>query len=84
MPTDDAVAELVATEAGQLLRALREELAGEEPSTIRAEGDRRSQAFIADRLAALRPEDCILSEEAADDSARVDRPRVWIVDPLDG
>ena len=36
------------------------------------------------RLAQLRPDDAVLSEEGADDQRRISRARVWIVDPLDG
>jgi 3'(2'), 5'-bisphosphate nucleotidase len=35
-------------------------------------------------LARLRPGDAVLSEEGADDPARLTASRVWIVDPLDG
>jgi 3'(2'), 5'-bisphosphate nucleotidase len=35
-------------------------------------------------LKAYRPDDIVLSEEGADDRARLDADRVWIVDPLDG
>ena len=31
-----------------------------------------------------RPDDAVLSEEAADDPVRLASSRVWIVDPLDG
>jgi 3'(2'), 5'-bisphosphate nucleotidase len=31
-----------------------------------------------------RPDDAVLSEEAVDDHTRLERHRVWIVDPLDG
>lgn len=82
--SDDHVAELVASEAGRLLCDLRAELAGEDPATVRAEGDRRSNTLIFRRLAELRPDDSVLSEEAVDDRDRVNRARVWIVDPLDG
>ena len=82
--SDFHVAEVVASEAGALLCEVRAQLAGEDPATVRAEGDRRSHELISRRLASLRPGDCVLSEEAADDSDRVHRERVWIVDPLDG
>ena len=36
------------------------------------------------RLAGAHPDDAVLSEEGADDLARLDAERVWIVDPLDG
>jgi 3'(2'), 5'-bisphosphate nucleotidase len=72
----------IALEAGALLLSLR---AGELPGRELAdEGDRRSQAFIAQALTEAYPADAILSEEAADDLARVKAERLWIVDPLDG
>jgi 3'(2'), 5'-bisphosphate nucleotidase len=40
--------------------------------------------LILDALAAARPDDPVLSEESADDPARLSSSRVWIVDPLDG
>jgi 3'(2'), 5'-bisphosphate nucleotidase len=47
-------------------------------------GDRVSNALIMEALAAARPDDAVLSEEEAADTARLGRSRVWIVDPLDG
>ncbi|HEX2499329.1 MAG TPA: 3'(2'),5'-bisphosphate nucleotidase CysQ, partial [Actinomycetes bacterium] len=47
-------------------------------------GDRSSHEYIAAQLATARPDDAVLSEEAADDRARLAADRVWIVDPLDG
>ncbi len=79
---DVAVARAVADAAGAALVALRAE-APDAPD-LRARGDREAQAVIADMLARLRPDDAVLSEEAADDSARLSAERVWIVDPLDG
>jgi 3'(2'), 5'-bisphosphate nucleotidase len=35
-------------------------------------------------LAAVRPDDAVLSEEGADNPIRLQADRVWIVDPLDG
>ncbi|MBI4616239.1 MAG: 3'(2'),5'-bisphosphate nucleotidase CysQ [Planctomycetes bacterium] len=46
--------------------------------------DHRSEEAILAVLRAAFPEDAILSEESADDEARLGRERVWIVDPLDG
>ena len=82
--SDHEVADALATEAGELLCALRAEMAGADPADLRTEGDRRSQELIAQRLASRRPDDAVLSEEAADDGARLRSRRVWIVDPLDG
>ncbi len=78
-------AELAAT-AGELLVELRDRLTrgGAPTAVLRAEGDRRAHRFLADRLAAARPGDAVLSEEAPDDGARLQADRVWIIDPLDG
>ena len=35
-------------------------------------------------LAQHRPDDAVLSEEGKDDRVRLQRDRVWIIDPLDG
>ncbi|MCU0268642.1 MAG: 3'(2'),5'-bisphosphate nucleotidase CysQ [Acidimicrobiales bacterium] len=84
---DHGLAADLATRAGELLVALREELvaAGAEPRSLKDEGDRRSNelllAGLAERVAAG---DAVLSEEARDDPVRLERSRVWIVDPLDG
>jgi 3'(2'), 5'-bisphosphate nucleotidase len=76
----------IATEAGELLVALRASMhgAGADPAEIKAEGDRSSHEFIVSALAAAHPDDAVLSEEGADDPARLSASRVWIVDPLDG
>ena len=47
-------------------------------------GDAAAQEAISAVLAAERPGDAVLSEEAADDERRLSAERVWIVDPLDG
>jgi 3'(2'), 5'-bisphosphate nucleotidase len=80
--TDHADADAIATEAGQLLLEIR--ASGLEPSTLKAEGDLRSNELILQRLAERHPGDAVLSEESADDPVRLDSSRVWIVDPLDG
>ena len=55
-----------------------------DPTTLRDAGDNQVNALIVEQLRAAFPDDAILSEEAADDSARLQAERVWIVDPLDG
>ena len=40
--------------------------------------------FLRARLAALLPDAGWLSEETADNADRLGRPRVWVVDPIDG
>ncbi|MDQ3708788.1 MAG: 3'(2'),5'-bisphosphate nucleotidase CysQ [Actinomycetota bacterium] len=73
----------IAEAAGRLLLRLRAqpELADK---ALRDEGDRRSHESIMSLLAEAFPDDAVLSEEGSDDTQRLDRQRVWIVDPLDG
>ena len=47
-------------------------------------GDALAQEWIARVLEQHRPDDGLLSEEAADNRERLDSKRVWIIDPLDG
>ncbi len=84
---DDELAAQIATEAGELLLELRRKAESEgefDPRRLKDEGDRRSHEFLMRRLAELCPGDAILSEEGADDDARLSAARAWIVDPLDG
>ena len=86
-PEDHRRAAELAAAAGQLLVDLRAELvaAGADAATLKAEGDRRSHEWLMEQLAAVqRDGDGVLSEEGSDDRARLERHRVWIVDPLDG
>jgi myo-inositol-1(or 4)-monophosphatase len=46
--------------------------------------DLESDRAIAARLRAAFPDDGVLSEESVSDPARVEKRRVWIVDPMDG
>jgi 3'(2'), 5'-bisphosphate nucleotidase len=79
---DDRLAHELAAEAGRRLLALR--AAGGEPDDLRKAGDRTSHEFLTAELARRRPDDVVLSEEGADNPARLTAGRVWIVDPLDG
>jgi 3'(2'), 5'-bisphosphate nucleotidase len=79
---DNRLAAELAAEAGRRLLVLRAE--GGDPAALRRDGDRRSHEFLTTELARLRPGDAVLSEEGADDPARLRASRVWIVDPLDG
>lgn len=47
-------------------------------------GDAQAQLMLSAGLSRYRPADAVLSEEAADSSARLSSERVWIIDPLDG
>ncbi|MDN3260523.1 inositol monophosphatase family protein [Streptomyces sp. CSDS2] len=81
---DHELARRLAEEAGALLLGLRTGTALADPGTLKELGDSRSHAFLTAQLALHRPSDAVLSEEGADDPARLAAGRVWIVDPLDG
>jgi myo-inositol-1(or 4)-monophosphatase len=49
-----------------------------------SEADIAVDALLRERLCASRPDYGWLSEETEDDVRRIDRSRVWIVDPIDG
>ena len=83
---DDELAVELADAAGRLLLELRGQ-AGElglDQAQLKKEGDRRSHDLLMRRLGEDRPDDAVLSEEGADDEARLSAARTWIVDPLDG
>jgi 3'(2'), 5'-bisphosphate nucleotidase len=79
---DHALARDLAVQAGRRLLGLRAR--GGEADVLRKAGDRLSHDFLTAELAARRPGDVVLSEEGADNPARLAAGRVWIVDPLDG
>ncbi len=75
---DASLARSVADAAASLLLKIQDDGADG------ARGDRDANLLIHDMLRSERPDDPILSEESADDPARIGSRRVWIVDPLDG
>jgi 3'(2'), 5'-bisphosphate nucleotidase len=79
---DDHLARDLAVVAGHRLVELRAR--GGTPDELRHAGDQLAHEFLTAELAQLRPDDRVLSEEGADDPARLGADRVWIVDPLDG
>ena len=84
--TDQQLASRVATEAGVMLVDLRDELVAEGVHywDLKDEGDVAGHRYIMSALMAARPDDVILSEEAADNRRRLNAERVWIIDPIDG
>jgi 3'(2'), 5'-bisphosphate nucleotidase len=84
--TDQQLASRVATEAGAMLVELRDELVAEGIHywDLKDEGDVAGHRYIMSALMAARPDDVILSEEAADNRRRLNAERVWIIDPIDG
>jgi len=83
---DNALAAQLADEAGRILSDVQRTAPADEIGTraLKDRGDRISQQYLAAALAQHRPDDAVLSEEAADDAARLSADRVWIIDPLDG
>jgi 3'(2'), 5'-bisphosphate nucleotidase len=88
---EQALAIELARRAGELIRSFHQSgqaptvavdrKAGNEPVT---EADRLANALLVDGLRAAFPDDGLLSEELPDDGSRMQRQRVWMVDPLDG
>ena len=83
---DHLEAARVATAAGELLLAIRDEMSarGADSKEMKDEGDQRSHDFIMEELRRVRPDDAILSEEGKDDKDRLGADRTWIIDPVDG
>ena len=81
------VAERLSREAGALVMKFHgselkvDRKAGDEPVTI---ADRQASDAIVRGLRAAFPDDVIISEENADDLRRLEAPRVWYIDPIDG
>jgi 3'(2'), 5'-bisphosphate nucleotidase len=81
------VAARIAREASVLVRGyhgkkLRVEMkGGDEPVS---EADHAASALIVERLRDAFPDDVVLSEELPDTGERLGKPRVWMVDPIDG
>jgi len=81
--TDAELAARLAEAAGRILLDIRESglLSG---AALGRAGDLAANAFLVTALIEHRPDDGLLSEERIDDLSRLDKARVWIVDPLDG
>ena len=54
------------------------------PKALGKAGDQTANQFLCHALREARPDDGLLSEEEKDNAARLDKSRVWIVDPVDG
>jgi 3'(2'), 5'-bisphosphate nucleotidase len=82
-----AIARTIALEAAVLVGSYRGRplvigsKPGDEPVT---DADHAANTLIVARLRQAFPDDAILSEEIPDDRSRLGRPRVWMVDPIDG
>lgn len=80
---DESLAGRLAQGTGEILKGVRNVglLRG---GDLGAAGDAIAQDWISRSLTLHRPDDGVLSEEATDDLSRLDKDRVWIIDPLDG
>lgn len=80
---DADLAAHLAQVAGKLLLDVRDSgvIAGK---ALGNAGDQVANAFLCHALREQRPGDGLLSEERKDTPDRLDKPRVWIVDPVDG
>ena len=81
------VAIQLAREAGGIVRTFYDvppTVRWKDPTEPVTEADRAVNAYLVKQLGQAFPEDGILAEESKDDFSRLQRRRVWIVDPLDG
>ena len=81
--TDAELAAHLAEIAGRLLIEVRESGMLSLKSLGKA-GDATANQFLVHALREQRPDDGLLSEEEKDNAARLEKSRVWIVDPVDG
>lgn len=80
------VATTVVRQAGRSILTLYEGAAvsTKADGSVVTDADYASDAAIRAGLTATYPGDAILTEEGADDPARLTNPRCWIADPIDG
>lgn len=85
--TDFALAVAATRAAGELALAhfhAKSSWWNKAPGNPVGTADLECDAYLKERLLTARPDDGWLSEETADTADRLDRNRVWIVDPIDG
>ncbi len=82
--SDHAVAARLATQAGELLLGVRDELADASAAERKAAGDKRSHDFLMEALGPNGPLTQCFPRRAPTTPIRLSAQRVWIVDPLDG
>ena len=80
---DAALAAHLARMAGRILLDVRDANVFSGKALGKA-GDETANQFLVHAIRALRPDDALLSEESKDTPERLDKSRVWIVDPVDG
>jgi 3'(2'), 5'-bisphosphate nucleotidase len=81
------VAIRIAREAGEIVKTFYQvplTVKWKDPSEPVTEADRAANAFVVKQIALAFPEDGLLAEESKDNLSRLEKQRVWLVDPLDG
>ena len=81
--TDPELAAHLAQAAGKLLLDVRA-AGGLSGIALGKAGDQTANQFLVEAIRDQRPDDGLLSEEEKDNSARLSKSRVWIIDPVDG
>ena len=81
--SDGDLAAHLADQAGKILLQVRASGMFEGKSLGKA-GDQTANQFLVHALRQQRAEDGLLSEEEKDNADRLEKERVWIVDPVDG
>ncbi|MCP1470262.1 3'(2'), 5'-bisphosphate nucleotidase [Sphingobium sp. OAS761] len=81
--SDAELAAHLAEQAGRILLQVRASGMFGGKSLGKA-GDQTANQFLCHALREQRPEDGLLSEEEKDSAERLEKSRVWIIDPVDG
>lgn len=81
--SDADLAAHLAGSAGKLLIDVRRS-ALFEGKALGSAGDQTANSFLCHAIHAQRPDDGLLSEERKDTPERLEKSRVWIIDPVDG
>jgi 3'(2'), 5'-bisphosphate nucleotidase len=82
-----SVAIQLAREAGGIVKTFYDvppTVRWKDPTEPVTEADRAVNAYLVKQLGQQFPDDGMLAEESKDDLSRLQKQRVWIVDPLDG
>lgn len=86
LANDHLFAAWTATVAGDLLTEVRK--SGLEGKELKDAGDLASHELLMELFAKYKPDDAVLSEEehrgTSGERNRLETPRVWIIDPVDG
>ncbi len=81
------VAMRLAREAGEIIKAFYDvppTVRWKDPTEPVTEADRAVNAYLVKQFGQVFPDDGMLAEESKDDLSRLEKSRVWIIDPMDG